>query len=633
MDRSLPELLQHICGFLGRDDLSHFSLVNKNCWAASRPHIFHTVSIPFSSPETLDASVERWNDVLASSGSFRYVQHLQASAASLYPLHTTAVGQRFQGTGDQPLDPWKYCAIDGRTTELLTDDKQWQKLVWLLEKFPALREMTWGCDEQIPSCILKHLHQNLPQCRLHMRNFCLRSLHQPPHIPIQISPHEVELITSPCLYSIAMKYDYMNTSGCADYNEEAILDMAAGLAPNLRKISLFWESSGSSPWYVAGLRVPRQQWRRDFIPPLAAGTAQHAALQFLELIASDSIEALKSWNRTIDFSLLQSLKVHYCLGSTDLRWLTSNCRFRSLHTLLVNPSLDAEETMDELADATESFILSLPPLRNLKITGEYQQRTVDVAINHSGEVLRKLHLPLFDDHLPSPPEPSSPGFANPDFLYTIQQRCLVIEDLSLCMLRSQGDHREVAIYRGLGSIPTLRKIHLAIYCSQSFLWDRNDWRGTMKRFDNSTTLSEQDKLDAMANALMDLAIDDTLARSIFRATSAAKLPYATPLERLNLRVNALDAQGNFSFSSSLIDLLQYVGRSLICTGTLRDDHPHECLLEEYDLEDKLDREEMEDKGELVDLIGVKFASALQRVWPNISRDNWKNEWHSFPLQA
>jgi hypothetical protein len=577
----------------------------------------------------MEASVERCNDVLTSSESFMRVRHLQVSAASLYLLHTTAVGQNFQDSGDHPLDTWKYCAIDGRTTELLTDDTQWHKLVELLERFPALREMTWGCAEQIPSCVLRYLNKNLPQCRLHMRNFRLRSLHQPPQIPIQISPNEAELITSPCSYSIAMKYDYMDTSGCADYNEDAILDVAAGLAPNLRKISLFWESSGSSPWYVAGLRVPRQQWRRDFVSPLSTGAARHAALQSLELVASDSIEALKSWNRVIDFSVLRSLKVHYSLSSIELRWLTSNCQFRSLETLLIAPSLDVDDTFKELADATESFLLNLPPLKSLKLTGLYHQRTVYAAINHSGEVLRKLHLPLCDDQSVSDPEQGHPGFASTALLYALQQKCPFLEDLALCMLRSQGDDREVAIYRSLGQIPTLRKIHLSLYCSQSLIWDE-DHLNEVNFTDSSTML---DKEDEIAVAMMDMTIDETLARSIFHTISAAKTKYAIPLEHLTLRVGALDLQEGFDFGYYLGELLRYIGRSWICTGTLRDGRPHECMVEEYDPDEKLYREWMEEKGELADLVDVKFASALQRVWPDISSDNWKNEWHSLPLQA
>jgi hypothetical protein len=467
MEHLSTELLQHICGFLSRRDLSRFSLVNKKCWAATRLHVFRTVRVTFSSPTTLEASVERWNNVLEASESFSYVQHVQVLAGNLYDLPRIAAHQRFVDCGDHPLDPWKYCAINQRDSEPLTDDPQWQKLNDFIQRFPALQEITWGCAEQIPRCVLEYLHTSLPQCRLHMRNFSLRSLVQPPQVPIKLSSHELELATSPCLYSIAMRYDYMDDSGYANYNESAIMDMAAGLAPNLREIRLLRERCGSTPWLVAGLRVPRQKWHRSLI---SADTAQRAALQCLELVTSTSFNLLKTWSTVTDFSVLRSLKVHYYLSSAELHWLASNCRFGSLDTLVIKPELDAEDTMEELADATESFLLSLPPLRGLKLAGTYQQRTVNVVINHSGGVLRKLHLPRVDDDEPtSVPKPSSPGFANPDFLTAIQQKCPVLEDLSLCMLRSQGDAHEVAIYRGLGQNPTLRKLHLSIYCSQSLL--------------------------------------------------------------------------------------------------------------------------------------------------------------------
>jgi hypothetical protein len=630
MEHLSTEILHQICGFLGRRDLIRFSLVNKKCWAASRLHIFRTVSVTFSSPTTLEASVERWNDVLKASESFSYVQHVQILAGNLYDLPRIAAHQHFVNCGDRPLDPWKFCAINQRDSELLTDEAQWQKLNDFIQRFPALQEITWGCAEQIPRCVLKYLHTSLPQCRLHMRNFSLRSLVQPPQISIQVDPHELEIVTSPCLYSIAMQYDYMDDSGYANYNESAIMDMAAGLAPNLREIRLLRESCGSTPWLVAGLRVPRQKWHRSLI---SAETAQRAALQCLDLITSMSFNSLKTWSTVTDFSVLRSLKVHYFLTSSELRWLTDNCQLGSLDTLVINPDMDAEGTMEELADATESFLLSLPPLRHLKLAGTYQQRTVNLVLDHSGSVLRKLHLPRVDGDEPtSVPKPSSPGFANPDFLAAIQQKCPVLEDVSLCMLRSQGDSHEVAIYRGLGEIPTLRKIHLSIYCTQSLLWDK-ELVDIMDDPDSSTTPGKEDLINELDDALMNLAIDETLARSISRTISAAKPNYAAPLECLTLCVDALKSHGGFNSGRSLIHLLQYVGRSWICTGTLRDDCLHECLLEEYDIEEKLDREWMEQSGDLADMVDVKFASALHRVWPDVHSSNWKNEWHSFPLQV
>jgi hypothetical protein len=632
MEHLSTEILQQTCGFLSRDDLSRFSLVSKKCWAASRLHVFRTVCVTFSSPTTLEASVERWNEVLKVSESFPYVRHVQVLAGNLYDLPRIAAHQHFVDCGDRPLDPWKFCAINQRDSELLTDDAQWQKLNDFIQRFPALQEITWGCAEQIPCCVLKYLHTSLPQCRLHMRNFSLRSLVQPPQIPIQINSHELEIVTSPCLYSIAMQYDYMDDSGYANYNESAIMDMAAGLAPNLREIRLLRERCGSTPWLVAGLRVPRHKWHRSLI---SADTAQRAALQCLDSVTSMSFNSLKTWSTVTDFSVLRSLKVHYYLTSSELRWLTDNCQFGSLDTLVISPDMDAGGTLEDLADATESFLLSLPPLRELKLTGTYQQRTVHLILDHSGNVLRKLHLPRVDDddEPTSVPKPSSPGFANLDFLAAIQQKCPVLEDLSLCMLRSQGDAREVAIYRGLGAISSLRKIHLSIYCSQPLLWDEELVRA-MNDSDSSTTPAGEDKANEIDDALMDLAMDDPLARSIFRTISAAKPTHAAPLECLTLRVDALKSHGGgLNSSSNLIHLLHYVGHSWICTGTLRDDRPHQCLLEEYDPEDKLDRDWMEESGELAEIVDVKFASALHRVWPDIPSENWKNEWHSFPLQV
>jgi hypothetical protein len=133
------EVLQQTCGFLSRRDLSRFSLVNRRCRAVSRSHTFQTVCIEFSSPETLEANVERWTDLLAASESFAAVQHLKVVAKHLYHLSQRLL----EDCGDRPLEPWRYCAIDGRVTELLTEE-QWPKLNELLKKLPALRDFTWG---------------------------------------------------------------------------------------------------------------------------------------------------------------------------------------------------------------------------------------------------------------------------------------------------------------------------------------------------------------------------------------------------------------------------------------------------------------------------------------------------------
>lgn len=135
------------------------------------------------------------------------------------------------------------------------------------------------------------------------------------------------------------------------------------------------------------------------------------------------------------------------------------------------------------------------------------------------------------------------------------------------------------------------------------------------------------------NALIDLAIDGSLAKSLFHAISAANCIYAIPLECLTLRVEAFGAQGGWGSRYDLIKLLQYIGHSWTCTGTLRDDRPHECELEEYDQEDQLDRDYMNESGELAEIADMQITAAVHRVWPESRNASWKDKWHSFPLDT
>ena len=162
------------------------------------------------------------------------------------------------------------------------------------------------------------------------------------------------------------------------------------------------------------------------------------------------------------------------------------------------------------------------------------------------------------------------------------------------------------------------------------MWNEETLRGIS--ISSSLVLPDTEgKLSEVDKALIDLAIDDTLAKSVFRAISAAKNAYATPLECLTLRVEAFGADGGWGSRHDLIKLLQYIGHSWTCTVTLRDDRPHECVLEEYDREDQLDRNYMEESGELAEIANVHITAALHRVWPESHNANWKEKWHSFPL--
>jgi hypothetical protein len=132
------------------------------------------------------------------------------------------------------------------------------------------------------------------------------------------------------------------------------------------------------------------------------------------------------------------------------------------------------------------------------------------------------------------------------------------------------------------------------------------------------------------NALINLAMDEVLAHSIFRVISTAKPLDARPLECLELRINALQGCGGFT-TSSLVDILRYIARSWICNRSLRDDELHKCHVKEYDAQEILEREEAEQWNELPLLDDLQYAQALCRVWPRCEEGDWKTEWHSFAL--
>lgn len=234
LTRDLPvETLRHIGGYLDRSSLFSFSGTDRRCRLASAALRYQDVCIKFSSPETLNGSVNRCQDVLRSTASFQNVQHLRVVAREL-----TTFCETIPDCGDRPLDIWKFCGTDGSISKLLTENEDWQSLTHLVKNLPALRKLTWACLEQIPPCIFNTIDEKTPQCRLYMGNFCLRSLVQPLSALLNIESKDLNVATAQCLRSIVMRRDLLESSEYTDYNPQAVMEMVSGGAPNLQAVSL-----------------------------------------------------------------------------------------------------------------------------------------------------------------------------------------------------------------------------------------------------------------------------------------------------------------------------------------------------------------------------------------------------------
>jgi hypothetical protein len=325
-----------------------------------------------------------------------------------------------------------------------------------------------------------------------------------------------------------------------------------------------------------------------------------------------------------DFGVLQSLKVHYYLTASDFRWLAENCRFFSLQTLAIKLSADHEEmeSVIELTEAVEKFLPTLPPLRNVKLTGVYTESIVHAVIDLCRQSLRQLLLG-------SPASLAHGVFASTSLSRLIQEKCPRIEELTLPVMRSQGSADEVATYRSFARMKTLRKLQLSIYVAQSFIWDEDDQR--VEDLDYRIEIDESGLAEQLHEAIIDLAIDKTLATSILRTIDFARDSTSQGLETLVIRVNALKAHGGFGSSCDMINLLQYIARSWTCTRNFSGDKDQHYHVTEYDPKDEVLRQTMHLTRRPVGDPAMHVLEPMLNVWPEGRRKGWKEVWHSFPL--
>jgi len=413
--------------------------------------------VKLSAPDSLRETLDQWIKILSGAESFQNVRHLK-----LLPVKVVPISRRLPDCGDRPLNTWQYFPAIYPSIQTLQHDSEWQQLAHFIRKLPGMLDLTWGCMEQIAPCVLKALHDERPTCRLDLQSFLLRSLVQLPSQPIVIDSYELELATSPCLHSLALRYDYLDSDGNANYNEDAVADMVAVMTPNLRKVSLLFESSGNSPARVRSLRVPRRRGRGDEMRQRSSMN-KLGALTWLELCVIRTGRMLRLWSNKTESSAHGVLKLHSSVNASDLQWLTKYCRLPSLHTLVISPENDRERNMGqkELYSATQGFLRSLPGLVYLKMFGEFDEETLRVAVETHGRVLQHLLLSHVDI-----PEEEHGWILSGKILTQIWDCCPVLQELAIPLQRSMGNTDELARYTTLGSFRMIRRIHLFLDCSR-----------------------------------------------------------------------------------------------------------------------------------------------------------------------
>jgi hypothetical protein len=407
---SLPlEILQQIGGCvetLHWPSLFTFSLTSKACHRASALLILRKINIKIAHDgKGLQRDTDRLMETLSRMDSARHVQCITIKGDMRPSVKKKGNNLEWlRETGlDEILVDWNlinhsshYVVYDEPVIKKSSDeDLAWTPIVRLLQAIPYLRDLVYDCQSQFPPSLLSTIHK-LPQCRLHHLSFRFRTLLW--GVPY---PYEMELATSPSLYRVKLFCTWRDSDYDDDFNEEAMMELAAGLAPDLKEVSIqIINSDRSGRDYRA-----RESWQG--LPGSTRETmGSLKSLSLKGFMGLRSPKLLRKWAKYTDFASIQ----HLCLGGDydsdspalsgeTMEWIAQNHLFPQLRTLSVYLSRD--DMMDEKPHYSQnavSFFQDFEPLEELSVHGPMDSQIIDAILSNHGLTLTKLVLRPFESH-------------------------------------------------------------------------------------------------------------------------------------------------------------------------------------------------------------------------------------------
>jgi hypothetical protein len=173
----------------------------------------------------------------------------------------------------------------------------------------------------------------------------------------------MELATFPSLYRVKLACAPRDTDGDDDFNLEAMMELAAGLAPNLKEVIIL----SFYPRHSARYRRSRESWKG--LPGFsgkAVGSLTSLSLKGYSNLTSPTL--LQKWARYTDFACLQHLALgggyetkSSALSGETMEWVAQNHSFPRLRTLSVY--LDRDDMFHERRHYTENAVYLLPGFR------------------------------------------------------------------------------------------------------------------------------------------------------------------------------------------------------------------------------------------------------------------------------
>jgi hypothetical protein len=640
---SLPlEILQQIAGYvetLHRPSLYNFSLTSKTCHRSSAFLVFRQISIAADHRDALRRDVDRLLEDLSRMNSTRHVQRITIKGALRLNDKKIDDGRLTPNTNwmrphgleeilvdeDPTFYSGQYVVYDepviGRSSE---EDMAWAPVVSLLQKTIHLKDLVYDCKSQFPPSLLKILHQQHPQCRLHHLTFRFRTLLW--GVPY---PYEMELATSPSLHRVKLISSDCDTDGDDDFNLEAIMELAAGLAPNLKEVTVLQ----IIPDVSAMNRRRRGSWKG--LPGFKSDAV--GSLTSLSLKGYSGLKLprpIQHWAKYVDFACLQQLSLggSYQTKSSGLSgetmgWIAHNHSFPRVRTL--NVYLDRDDTFHERPNYSEdavSFFQAFESLEELSIHGPIDSRIMDAILSQHGQTLKKLSVDPYEQ---------TQSFSNgrdlrdipieftKDHVLQIQVHCPVLEDLAIPVKRNNSSASEVEIYRCFCEMRSLRYLFLTLDCS--------NWRVTRDRTYSPRFDTEDDKViedlhpvkrGTLRETFINCAVDETVARAIWNTISQSKK--GRQLERLKLWVTGGNEFGAGESLSSHSAIILHLSRSWLIECVPRNDL-QDITVSELGQRARQTGERIYDSD---------ARQVFRSIWPSDEySEDQRDNWSSFPLQV
>jgi hypothetical protein len=551
---SLPrEILEQIADRLEtahRLSLFAFSLASKACCNAAAFLVFQNISIMMETPEGLQRDAGRLFETLLRTNAARHVRSITVQGALLLdpkktnPSDSGSSLTRWKPEIAEILDEEEYVHYSGEDKagcryvvydervieESSAEDMAWAPFLDVLEATAGLRDLIYECRNQLPPSLLRTLHKQHPSCRLHHLTFRFRTLLW--GVPY---PYEMELATSPSLHRVNVVYTDQDSDADFDYNADAVMELAAGLAPNLKEVTI---KKIHSPLASSQRSERRPLWHG--LPGYSRGMI--GSLTSLSVLHSE-LDALQNWAKHTDFTKLQHLRIGTGLRETSLGvsgeemdWLARNISFHSLKTLCIH--LDRRDDFNEkphYCDNAIGFFQSLEPLEELSINGPMEPRMLKAVLTHHGPTLTKLSMVPDESKNNMRDRKEIPLTFTKDRVTQIQALCPVLENLTIPVYRDKCSASEAAIYRCLGEMASLRSLFLILDCAT--------WRMNRDPTYNPQFEGKDDqvltaihycvvKRGHLRDHFINSAVDEGLARSIWMKTTQNKI--GKRLERLKL---------------------------------------------------------------------------------------------------